>query len=124
VRILADENVPLESVQLLRADGHDVVAAAEGAAGAADDVLLEMAADQRRIILTFDRDFGALIYRRRRSLPDGVVYLRLVPATPTEPALLVRALLDRRDLTLHGRFTVVDRELIRQRPLPTRSGSS
>jgi predicted nuclease of predicted toxin-antitoxin system len=43
VRILADENIPLESVRALRTAGHDVFAATESAAGATDDLLLERA---------------------------------------------------------------------------------
>ena len=118
MRILADENFPAASVELLRAAGHDVLAAGEGASGAADEVHLQRAADERRIILTFDRDFGALIFRSQLPPPSGVIYFRMIPGTPIEPALLVKALIERRDLTLEGRFTVVDRERIRQRPLP------
>ncbi len=40
MRFLADENIPLASIQALRAGGHDVLAASEAMAGALDrDVL-------------------------------------------------------------------------------------
>jgi predicted nuclease of predicted toxin-antitoxin system len=118
LRILADENYPLESVQFLRVAGHDVVAVAESGSGATDEDVVQRAAAERRVLLTFDRDFGALVFRERMPMPAGVIYLRLIPATPVEPGVLTKALLERRDLMIEGRFTVIDRERIRQRPLP------
>jgi hypothetical protein len=69
-------------------------------------------------MLTFDRDYGELIYKRRFPVPAGVVYFRLVPTTPDEPADQLSKLLSMGDLELEGKFTVVERGRVRQRPLP------
>ncbi len=37
--------------------------------------VLARAVDEQRIILTFDRDYGELIYRFRLPPPKGVIYL-------------------------------------------------
>ena len=68
------------------------------------------------MVLTFDRDYGELIYRRRLSVPAGVVYFRYDPLSPEEPAEHLLRLLEAIDL-LH-KYTVVERDRIRQRPLP------
>ncbi len=50
--------------------------------------------------------------------PRGVIYLRFRPHTPEEPASILLNLLQIEGLQFEERFTVVDRDRIRQRPLP------
>lgn len=119
MRLLADENVPLPSVDALRGAGHDVAAITREAPGSTDPVVLERAHREGRLLLTFDRDFGELVFRRGVSGEPGVIYLRLVPRTPTEPAEVLLALVHERGLAFEGRFTVVDRDHVRQRRLPS-----
>ena len=121
MRLLANENFPLASVQLLRAAGHDVVAIIEDTPGASDTGVLAQAAREFRIVLTFDRDYGTLIYLRRLPIPSGVIYLRFDPTTPQEPGEQVLALLTMAEIKLEGKFTVVERDRMRQRPLPKSS---
>jgi predicted nuclease of predicted toxin-antitoxin system len=118
MRLLANENFPLASVRSLRAAGHDVAAILEEAPGATDAAVLARAAREARMILTFDRDYGELIYRRRLPNPSGIIYLRFDPLTPQEPGEHVLALLTTEGLTLEGKFTVAERARLRQRPLP------
>ena len=40
---------------------------------------------EKRVILTFDRDYGELLFRHRLGRPRGVIYFRYDPATPEEP---------------------------------------
>ena len=117
MRGLADENVPRGSVLALRAAGHDIVFVAETKPGASDGEVLEMAVAESRILLTFDRDFGRLVYRMGLEGPRGVILFRLVPATPEEPSELLVELLRRPELEFEGQFTVIDRERVRQRPM-------
>ena len=118
MRFLANENFPLASIRRLRRGGHDVVSVLEIAAGAKDIAVLDRAARENRILLTFDRDYGELIYRRNLPAPAGVIYLRFAPETPEEAAIVVSALEQVVGLQFEGRYTVVDRQKIRQRPLP------
>ncbi len=86
MRFLADENIPVASIRRLRAAGYDIVSIIEDSPGAKDEAILLQAHAERRIILTFDRDYGSLIYRRRLPGPAGVAYFRFVPTTPEELA--------------------------------------
>lgn len=118
MRFLADENFPLRSVALLREAGHDVLAVSERLPGVPDQTVLERAVAERQILLTFDRDYGELIFGKSLPVPPGVVYLRLVPRTPLEAGEVVLALCAAGGLELDERYTVVDPPRVRQRPLP------
>ncbi len=117
-RFLADENFPLASVAVLRDHGHDVAAVAEETPGEKDAAILARAARERRVLITFDRDYGELIFRRALAIPAGVVYLRFSPSSPEQPGRFMLRLLDVADLEIEGRFTVATRSEVRQRPLP------
>jgi predicted nuclease of predicted toxin-antitoxin system len=116
MRFLANENFPLAGIILLRTVGQDVVAVIQETPGARDSEILQRAAADARVILTFDRDYGELIYRRRLPVPPGVVYFRYDPLTPEEPAEHLLRLLAVVDL--QHKYTVVERDRIRQRLLP------
>jgi predicted nuclease of predicted toxin-antitoxin system len=119
MRFLANENIPMPSVRHLRQAGHDVAAIVEDSPGISDRDILARAASEQRYILTFDRDYGELIYRRGLPPPPGVIYFRFNPLTPTELAEHHILLIGQPSIALHGQFNVVERKALRQRPLPT-----
>ena len=85
-RILADENIPRAAIlELIRSD-LDVSSVAEIQTGMSDLQVLEIARSEERLLWTFDRDFGELIYRRGEEAQPAVVYMRFVAQTPGEPA--------------------------------------
>jgi predicted nuclease of predicted toxin-antitoxin system len=118
MRLLANENIPLPSTCLLRQAGYDITAITEDSPGIPDTMVLGLAADAQRIILTFDRDYGELIYRKRLRLPGGLIYLRFQPQTPTEPAEILMNLFQSGNFEFEQRFAVISRDQIRQRNFP------
>lgn len=118
MRFLANENFPRTSVNRLRELGYSIASVIEDSPGATDADVLVRATNEERIILTFDRDYGELIYRLGMPSPRGVVYFRYVPLTPDEPAQDLLRLLNLEGVSLEGRFTVLERTQVRQRPLP------
>jgi len=121
MRFLADEDFPLASVKRLRVAGHNVVAIVTDCPGVSDREVLMRAVREDRIILTFDRDFGELLFRSRLPAPTGVVYFRLKPASPLEPAEYLMRLLALPDVSLLQQFTTVGARHVRQRRLGTHS---
>lgn len=117
--LLANENIPLASIKELRAAGFDVLAIVESYCGENDRKVLSVAANERRILITFDRDYGELIFRERMPVPPAVIYLRFVPVTPVESAEILQRFLMTEMTRLMGRYWVITRSGIRSRKLPS-----
>lgn len=122
MRFLADEHIPLASIRMLREAEHDVVSVAETAPSADDPTVLARARKTDRILLTFDSDFGRLLFVELEPPPAGVVYLRFAQRTPMEAAEIVLQLLANPLVDLPGRYTTVRRDRVRQRRLPAPLG--
>lgn len=114
---LANENFPLLSVRILREAGHRVISIVQESPGSKDEDILKRAHNESLTILTFDRDYGELIYRHQTLPPAGVVYFRFAPATPSEPAEILTKAIDEADLSVIGKFTIIERSRVRQRSL-------
>jgi predicted nuclease of predicted toxin-antitoxin system len=119
LRFLADENFPTSSIALLRQQQFDVKAIVEIYPAYVDRNVLSLAVDEQRVLLTFDRDFGELVFVRGHPPPPAIVYFRFELQSPTEPANILLNLLNAAKWDLIGMMTVVSRGPIRQRPFPT-----
>jgi predicted nuclease of predicted toxin-antitoxin system len=117
-RLLADENVPGAVVAALRQQGHDVAWVLEDAPGSPDPGVLERAQDDGRVLVTFDKDFGELAFRRGLAASVGVVLFRITLASPDHAVRsAVAAFASRADWA--GQFAVVEDDRIRLRALPS-----
>jgi predicted nuclease of predicted toxin-antitoxin system len=117
VRILANENVALAAVQALRARGHDVAWVREDAPGTPDEAVLDRAQAEQRVLLTFDKDFGELAFRRGLPAACGVILLRIATPSPDHMAATLAKALDVR-ADWEGHFSVIEDDRIRMTPLP------
>lgn len=77
MRFLADENVPGPLMEALRDHGHDVRWVRTDSPGSADPELLAQAQREDRTLLTFDKDFGSLVFLERLPALLAVVLLRI-----------------------------------------------
>jgi predicted nuclease of predicted toxin-antitoxin system len=118
MRFLADENIPRLLVRALRDLNHDLVAAKESMRGKPDEAILEAAGAEGRVIITQDKDFGELAFRRGLPAASGIVLFRLEGMT-RDAAIshMLRVLTSRSDW--EGRFAVVTGKRIRVRALPS-----
>ena len=119
MKLLANENIPMGMVRHLRDLGHDVLAILETSPGVTDAVVLDLARGEQRTLLTFDRDYGELIYLKRLPVPPSVIYLRFVPLSPEDAMQQVAPLLVDDGKLVRGYFVVMDRNSFRRRPLPS-----
>lgn len=88
MQIKLDENMPGSAARVLKAAGHDVDSAyEEGLAGKNDEVLFRAVRENRRVLITLDRDFsdvrtyppeespGVIVLRPRNQEIDSVIPL-------------------------------------------------
>jgi predicted nuclease of predicted toxin-antitoxin system len=116
-RYLANENFPAGVVAWLIGQRDDVVHAAQTLAGEPDTVILQTALDQDRILLTFDHDFGELVFRQRHPPAPGIVMFRLHQLPPDVVITSLENFFAGKP-TLRGYFTVVSPGQYRQTALP------
>jgi predicted nuclease of predicted toxin-antitoxin system len=76
---------------------------------------MTIAGNEQRLILTFDRDYGELIFKFNYKPEQGVLYLRLTNFSPEDPSKTVHELLSTYELETARRLTVYDGTTIRQR---------
>lgn len=75
LKFIADEGFDREIVEALR-ETYAVSYIAEIRPGADDEDILDLAEKEQRIVLTLDKDFGELVFRRHKA-HAGVVLCRL-----------------------------------------------
>jgi predicted nuclease of predicted toxin-antitoxin system len=83
MRFLANENLPLDVVEAIRSVGHDVAWIRTDAPGIKDHEVLARALNEKRVLLTFDKDFGELAYRFGLPPDCGIVLFRVHANSPS-----------------------------------------
>jgi predicted nuclease of predicted toxin-antitoxin system len=114
MKLLADEGVDKPVVDLLRSYGFDVNYILETNQGADDGFILTMANDDKRILLTQDKDFGELVFRLKNA-HYGVILIRLEGYRPALKAKIVLNMLRKHKDELINSFTVIQPNAIRIR---------
>ncbi len=102
MRFLADENCDFTVVQALRAEDSEVIKLAE---------------DEKRILLTEDKDFGQLVYSHGQKTL-GVIFLRFPTSTRRQISRAVINLVKQQGEKLAGCFITVQPGRIRISHLP------
>ena len=118
MRFVIDENMSSVTAAMLRDAGHDVIAIAGVAPKLPDPEVMAWAVRESRILVTFDTDYGSLIYEHGFPPPPAVVLFRLANMPIAEIAEFVAHTL-MTEMEWHGYFWVVRTGDIRRRPLPT-----
>jgi len=114
MKIVADENISAVLVKELRQAGYEVVYIRETASGSADPDILDLSTTTGSLLVTDDRDYGELVFRKRQRT-SGVVYLRLEGLSQIQRAQKLIALLQEHRENLLGMFTVVTPRNVRMR---------
>ncbi len=122
MRFLADENFPRQALLGLRAAGNDVRSVAEEHPGLADEAVAELCEQDGMALLTFDKDFGELVFRRGLRSGSAIVLFRFIPDSPEAAAAILGSLIETAAL-VPGVFCVVTCEKVRTRQFPPRAVS-
>ena len=113
-RFIADENIPRETVDLLKKKGIDIVSVTDIAPGLSDEEVLDLANKNDRIIITFDRDFGQLIFKHKRKT-KGLILLRFNPDSPQQIAKRILQTLATK-IKIEDTVVIVKKDIIRATP--------
>ena len=112
---LANENFPRPSTLLLREHGFVVKSIQEDNPGVLDEEVIEIALKLNLIILTFDSDYGELIFKYSKDNPPAVVFFREKGIVPEFAGSSLISLLSNSQISLSESFTVIEVNNIRQR---------
>ena len=104
--LLADENVDAPIVAALRAAGHRVEYVYELDPGIDDGAVLALSNANNALLLTSDKDFGELVFRRR-LVHAGVVLYRLAGLSPERKSLIIAEALAAHEDEMKGSFSLI-----------------
>jgi predicted nuclease of predicted toxin-antitoxin system len=114
LKLVADEGVDRQIVDRLRRDGFEVAYIAELDPGIGDDLVLGLAGQAGALLLTADKDFGELVFRRQLA-SEGVLLIRLAGLPPERKADLVVESLVEHGAEMLTSFSVISRTSLRIR---------
>jgi len=116
MNIIADESVELEIINALRVLQHNVISIAEIHPGLPDQKVIHLAKQHSAVLLTPDKDFGALVFHKK-EITTGIVLFRLFLASNEQKASLIKAAFQQYGARFPKSFTVINEKEIRIRPL-------
>lgn len=112
MRFLVDENLGNRFNNLLLQAGYDATFVGNIMRGFSDNKVLEKAKNEKRVIITDDKDFGELIFRLKMPA-IGVILFRTSAKNTEKRFGMVKDILDKAE----GKFIVVEEGRIRVRKL-------
>lgn len=111
MKFLADENVPYLPVKLLREEGFDIISIYEIERGISDQEVARIADSENRVLVTFDKDFGMILFVENLNIP-GLILLRFQPKSVEYIYSKLRAVLSA-EIDFYGKIVTVHEDKIR-----------
>lgn len=115
MKFLANENIPINSVIILKTKDFDIKAVGLDNPSISDEQVMKIAIDEDRTIITYDSDYGELIFKYGYKPQAGVIFIRFQPSEPSETARIIEELTSTPNLSFQQKLTVVDTNSIRQK---------
>lgn len=114
--IIADENVDIALIKKLQRSGLNVFSILENQPGITDEEVLSIANSHKAIILTEDKDFGELTYKRKIQ-NYGIILIRLSNMTRNERNELVVNMIISNFKRMQNHFVVFSNQGLRIKSL-------
>lgn len=115
---LADENIPYEVIKRLREEeAVEIISVLEEFRGMSDENIIKISSRQRLIIITFDKDFGYLIFGRMTDVPFGVILFRISIKSLDHIFKMLKWILFESGIKFERKFVIVTESKVRVIPL-------
>ncbi len=115
MKFLANENIPLKVVNELKHNGYDILRVDELKKGMSDTEVLDIATKEKRVLITFDKDFGEIAIKTKRAL-NGIIILRMRPESAEFIKYRLLSLL-KKSLQFKNKLIVLTEDRYRERTL-------
>lgn len=115
MKFIANENFPIPAFHYLLDKSIDIIHIGNEFPGISDQEVLKLAMKLERIIITFDSDYGEIIFKNNIIPPQGVIYLRLRSYQPVDPGKLIFKIITNSKISFTSKITVIDKNSIRQK---------
>ena len=112
MKFIVDECVGPAVARWLRQQNYDVISVFDDMRGATDDVVLQKAFQENRILITADKDFGDMVFKQKDQ-HQGIVLLRLSDQTTSNKIKVLEWLLEHHLQDLLYNFVVVNEKAVR-----------
>ena len=118
-RLLLDQGLPREAAEILRANAWDALHVGEIGMGAASDGrILEVAVTDRRVVVTLDSDFHALVAVAGSREPSVIRIRREGLRGPELARLVMQIVTTTEHALIAGAFVSVTEKSVRMHRLP------
>jgi len=114
MQFLANENFPGPSIKLLRKE-YKVISITEESPGITDEAVIKKAIAENLTILTFDRDYGEIIFKSKLFPTPSVIYFRFKGVAPDTAGKMLLSFIASQTILFDNCFTVIEEDSIRQR---------
>jgi len=112
LKLLLDENIGLKVFKGLQDLKWDVISIIKESPGISDEEVLKIAVREKRMIVTLDQDFGALVFKESKK-HTGVILLRLNNILPENLLINIKWVLEKYGENIKGKFVIVSESRIR-----------
>ncbi len=104
---LVDESCDFSVIRALRQEGYAVKAIAEISPSLPDEMVLELAVAENRLLITEDKDFGEWVFAHQHAM-TGVLLIRYPASMRSSMVAVVIDLIGGHATELDGSFTVLE----------------
>ena len=77
----------------MKSVGFDIKAIGIDNPSITDKEVIEIATEEERTIITYDKDYGELIFKHGQKPESGVIFIRQQPADPLETGKIIEQLI-------------------------------